>query len=95
MTKNNRAARAARFLVPNNNVKFSYLRFWRQREPAAVDVLRQPDWDPLNYSYKLVLLKLMHKAFYDKLPQVLSRNIGRVFTSGFSSRLASYKRQSR
>ena len=38
-------------------------------------VLRQADWHPLSYSYKLVLLKLMHKAFHDKLPQVLSDNI--------------------
>ena len=40
--KNNRAARAARFLVqlfwrslPNNDVKFSYLRFWRQRDTRS------------------------------------------------------------
>ena len=44
MKKNNRAARAARFLVqcfdvvrlPNDDVKYSYLRFWRQRELAGV-----------------------------------------------------------
>ena len=44
MKKNNRAARAARFLMffsrslPNDDVKFSYLRLWRQRELAAVNL---------------------------------------------------------
>ena len=44
MRKNNRAARAARFCcnfwrsLPNDDVKFSFLRFWRQREPAAVNI---------------------------------------------------------
>ena len=45
MKKNNRAARAARFLVqmfwrslPNDDVKFSYLRFWQQSEVAAVNL---------------------------------------------------------
>ena len=46
MKKNNRAARAARFLVPcfdrrslpNDHVKFSYLKFCRQRELAAVNL---------------------------------------------------------
>ena len=44
--KNNHAACAARFQFaeifwrsrPNNDVKFSYLWFWRQREPAAVNL---------------------------------------------------------
>ena len=44
--KNIRATRAARFLLqffdkrsrPNKVVKFSYLWFWRQREPAAVNL---------------------------------------------------------
>ena len=43
--KNNRAARAARFLeqcfgrsLPNDDLKFSYLRFWRQRELAGVNL---------------------------------------------------------
>jgi len=38
--KNNRAARAARFLVQFFDVdsKFSYLRFWRQHEPAAANL---------------------------------------------------------
>ena len=38
-------------------------------------MLIQADWHPLSYYYKLVLLKLMHKAFHDKLPKVLSDNI--------------------
>ena len=38
-------------------------------------MLIQADWHPLSYCYKLVLLKLMHKAFHDELPQVLSDNI--------------------
>ena len=63
---NNRAACAGTFWnnvwrsLPNDNVKFSYLRFWWQREPTAVnlsslmktippsqilnDVLKQPCW---------------------------------------------------
>ena len=45
------------------------------KDMRSLDVLRQVDWHPLSYSYKLVLLKLMHKAFHDKLPQVLSDNI--------------------
>ena len=36
------------------------------------DVLIRADWHPLSYCYKLVLLKLMQKAFHDELPQVLS-----------------------
>ena len=38
-------------------------------------MLIQADWHPLSYYYKLVLLKLMHKAFHDELPKVLSDNI--------------------
>ena len=38
----------------------------------SLDVLKQTDWHPLSYSYKLVLLKLVHKAFHDELPQLLS-----------------------
>ena len=38
---------------------------------SSLDVLKQADWHPLSYSYKLVLLKLMHKAFLEELPQVL------------------------
>lgn len=45
LKKNNRGARAARFLLqfflysgPNNNVTCSYLRFWWQRKPAAVNL---------------------------------------------------------
>ena len=52
----------------------------------SLDVLRQADWHPLSYSYKLVLLKLVPKAFHDKLPQVLSDNIVRKRPTGYSSR---------
>ena len=39
------------------------------KDMRSLDVLRQADWHPLSYSYKLVLLfKLMHKAFHDKVP---------------------------
>ena len=38
---------------------------------GSPDVLIQADGHPLSYCYKLVLLKLMHKAFHDELPQVL------------------------
>ena len=54
-------------------------------------MLTQADWHPLSYYYKLVLLKLMHKAFHDELPQVLSDNCDEtpyrlLFTSiGFNS----------
>ena len=44
MRENNRATRASRSLVhffwrslPNDNVKFSFFGFWRQRESAAVN----------------------------------------------------------
>ena len=49
-------------------------------------MLRQADWHPLSYSDKLVLLKLMHKAFHDKLPQVLSDNIVMQLPTGYSLR---------
>ena len=45
------------------------------KDMRSSDVLIQADWHPLSYCYKLVLLKLMHKAFHDELPQVLSDNI--------------------
>ena len=50
------------------------------------DRLRQVDWHPLSYSYKPVLLKLMHKAFHDKLPQVLSDNIVIKHRTGYPLR---------
>ena len=51
------------------------------------DVLIQADWHPLSYCYKLVLLKLMHKAFHDELrPQVLSDNIVMKRPTGCSLR---------
>ena len=52
----------------------------------SLDVLRQADWHSLSYSYKLVLLKLMYKAFHDKLPQVLSDNIVMKRPTGYSLR---------
>ena len=45
------------------------------KDITSSDVLIQADWHPLSYCYELVLLKLMHKAFHDELPQVLSDNI--------------------
>ena len=49
-------------------------------------MLIQADWHPLSYCYKLVLLKLMHKAFPDELPQVLSDNIVMKRPTGYSLR---------
>ena len=45
------------------------------KDTRSSDVLIQADWHPLSYYYKLVLLKLMHNAFHDELPKVLSDNI--------------------
>ena len=45
------------------------------KDTRSSDVLIQAVWHPLSYYYKLVLLKLMHKAFHDELPKVLSDNI--------------------
>ena len=36
------------------------------KDMRSSDVLIQADWHPLSYCYKLVLLKLMHKAFHDE-----------------------------
>ena len=52
------------------------------------DVLIQADWHPLSYCYKLVLLKLMHKAFHDELPQVPSDNIVTKRSTGYSLRVS-------
>ena len=49
-------------------------------------MLIQADWHPLVYCYKLVLLKLMHKAFHDELPQVLPDNIVTKRSTGYSLR---------
>lgn len=51
-------------------------------------MLIQADWHPLSYCYKLVLLKLMHKAFHDELPQVLSDNIAMKRPTGYSLRVS-------
>ena len=56
------------------------------KDMRSLDVLRQVDWHPLSYSYKLVPLKLMHKAFHDKLSQVLSDNIVMKRLTGHSLR---------
>ena len=50
------------------------------------DVLLQADWHSLSHCYKLVLLKLIHKAFHDELPQVLSDNIVMKRPTGYSLR---------
>lgn len=50
------------------------------------DVLIQADWHLLSHCYKLVLLKLIHKAFHDELPQVLSDNIVMKRPTGYSLR---------
>ena len=57
MKKNNRAARAACFLIPcfdrrslpHDHVKFSYLKFWRQRELAAVNLSLFPLHESSSY----------------------------------------------
>ena len=56
------------------------------KDMRSLDLLRQADWHTLSYSYQLVLLKLMHKAFHDKLPQVLSDNIVMKRPTGYSLR---------
>ena len=56
------------------------------KDMRSLDVLRQADWHPLSYSYKLVVLKLMNKAFQDKLTQVLSDNIVMKRPTGYSLR---------
>ena len=49
-------------------------------------MLKQADWHPLSYSYKLVLLKFTRKAFHDELQQVLSDNIVMKRATGYSLR---------
>ena len=56
------------------------------KDLRSSDVLIQADWDPLSYCYKLVLLKLMHKAFRDELQQVLSDNVVMKRSTGYSLR---------
>ena len=60
------------------------------KDMRSLDVLRQAKWHPLSYSYKLVLLKLVHRAFHDKLPQVLSDNIVMKCPSGYSLRASHF-----
>ena len=52
----------------------------------SLDVLKQVDWRPLSYSYKLVLLKHTCKAFHDELAQVPSDNIVMKRSTGYSLR---------
>ena len=56
------------------------------KDMRSSDVLIQADWHPLSYCYKLVLLKFMHKAFHDELPQELSDNIVTKRSTGYSLR---------
>ena len=60
------------------------LHFRAAKDMRWSDVLTQADWHPLSYCYKLVLLKFMHKAFHDELPQVLSDNIVMKRSTGYS-----------
>ena len=56
------------------------------KDMRSSDVLLQADWHSLSHCYKLVLLKLIHKAFHDELPQVLSDNIAMKRPTGYSLR---------
>ena len=56
------------------------------KDMRSSDVLKQADWHPLSYCWKLVRLKLMHKACHDELPQVLSDNIVMKNSTGNSLR---------
>ena len=56
------------------------------KDTRSSDLLIQADWHPSSYYYKLVLLKLMHKAFHDELPQVQSDNIVMKRPTGYSLR---------
>ena len=50
------------------------------------DVPEHANWHPSSYCYKLPLLKLRHKAFYNRLLQVLSDTIAIKHASGHSLR---------
>ena len=56
------------------------------KDMRSSDVLLQADWHSLSHCYKLALLKLIHKAFHDELPQVLSDNIVMKCPTGYSLR---------
>ena len=66
--------------------KLDLIRRSRFLPKKSLDLLKQADWHPLGYSYKLGLLKLMHKAFHDELPQVLSNNSVIKSATGYSLR---------
>ena len=51
-----------------------------------MEVFKQADWYPLSKSYKLVLLKFMHKVIHNELPQLLSDNIVIKRATGYSLR---------
>ena len=56
------------------------------KDMRSSDVLEHANWHPLSYCYKLALLKLMHKAFYNRLPQVTSDTIATKLAPGHSLR---------
>ena len=56
------------------------------KDMRSSDVPEHTKWHPLSYCYKLALLKLMHKAFYSRLPQVLSDAIAIKHALGHSLR---------
>ena len=45
------------------------------KEMRSLGVLRQADWHSLSYSYKLVLLKPMQKAFHEYRGLVSEENV--------------------
>ena len=59
----------------------------RSKDTRLSDVLEHANWHPLSYCYKLALLKLMHKAFYNRLPQVFSGTIAIKHAPGHSLRV--------
>ena len=54
------------------------------KDMRSSDVLEHANWHPLSYCNKLALLKLMHKAFYNRLPRVLSDTIATKHGPGYS-----------
>lgn len=56
------------------------------KDMRSPKVFIQTDWHPLSYCYKLVLLKLLHKAFHDELPKVISDNTVMKRPTGYSLR---------
>ena len=52
----------------------------------SLDFLEHANWNSLSYCYRLALLKLMHKAFCNRLPQVLYDTIAFKHAPGHSLR---------